>query len=658
MGYRQLTRSEIKLLELQYCYCEDWDKVLVTEHFSPEKVRNVSFSGEVKIGDLSGSIETGDGSKKSGGIDHAFISNTTIGNNVRISHVNNLSNYIIEDDVVIENVSELSVTGLTNFGNGSKLDILNEGGGRTLTIFDRLTSQIAYLQVCYRHDAQFQTRLQEVIDRYVQTKRALMGLIRRGARVYDCILLKNLIVGESVTLNGAFSLEDGTILGSSSNPSVVGVGVVAKHFIILEGSQVDSGAILDKCFVGQGVRLGKQFSAENSAFFANCEGFHGEAVSLFAGPYTVTHHKSTLLIGVMTSFFNAGSGTNQSNHMYKIGPVHQGILERGVKTGSFSYLLWPGRVGAFSVIIGKHYNNLDISDLPFSYVFESEGNSVLYPGKNLFTGGTRRDTLKWASRDRRKGNSKLDLIHFDFRGPYIVNKMLRAIEILRELDAKAPADQKYAAFQGVVIKRNQLANYIANYEMAIKICIGFAVVNRFETKLDQTTNIQFADLVQSDKSMYPKWLDISGLYAPQAVLEQVMMAVKNGQLDSVSAISEELHQIYEAYPDYSWQYFLCLIRQQTGTDNLTPAHFQQIIADWKAETTKLDRAILKDLYKEFDQSSRIGYGIDGDTAVRDADFYAVRGSYEEHDVIQRLEQEIVEIDQRANRLISILANLN
>jgi hypothetical protein len=236
--------------------------------------------------------------------------------------------------------------------------------------------------------------------------------------------------------------------------------------------------------------------------------------------------------------------------------------------------------------------------------------------------------------------------------------MLRAIEILRELDAKTPADQKYAAYQGVVIKRNQLANYIANYEMAIKICIGFAVVNRFETKLDQTTNIQFADLVKSDKAMYTKWLDISGLYAPQAVLEKVMMAVKNGQLDSVSTISEELQQIYEAYPDYSWQYFLSLIRQQTGTDNLTAAHFQQIIADWKEETTKLNRAILKDLYKEFDQSSRIGYGIDGDSAVRDADFYAVRGTYEEHDVIQKLEQEIVEIDQRASRLISILANLN
>ena len=94
-------------------------------------------------------------------------------------------------------------------------------------------------------------------------------------------------------------------------------------------------------FVGQGVQLGKQFSSENSLFFANCEGFHGEACSIFAGPYTVTHHKSTLLIAGIYSFYNAGSGTNQSNHMYKLGPVHQGVLQRGSKNGSFSYMRWP-----------------------------------------------------------------------------------------------------------------------------------------------------------------------------------------------------------------------------------------------------------------------------------------------------------------------------
>ena len=148
--------------------------------------------------------------------------------------------------------------------------------------------------------------------------------------------------------------------------------------------------------------LAKEYSAENSVFFANCGGFHGEACSIFAGPYTVTHHKSTLLIAGLFSFLNAGSGTNQSNHMYKLGPVHQGVVERGSKTGSDSYMLWPAKVGAFTVVMGRHYRNSDTSDLPFSYLIEHEDESVLAPGVNLRSVGTVRDARKWPKRDRRK----------------------------------------------------------------------------------------------------------------------------------------------------------------------------------------------------------------------------------------------------------------
>ena len=66
---------------------------------------------------------------------------------------------------------------------------------------------------------------------------------------------------------------------------------------------------------------------------------------MFAGPYTVSHHRATLLIAGYFSFFNAGSGANQSNHMYKSGPVHQGVHLRGCKFGSDAYVLLPASTG-------------------------------------------------------------------------------------------------------------------------------------------------------------------------------------------------------------------------------------------------------------------------------------------------------------------------
>ncbi len=85
-------------------------------------------------------------------IRNSDIFNCEIGDNVYISDVKLLSNYQIEDNVVIENVGQLAVEDKSSFGNGYELEILNEGGGRDLKIFDNLSSQIAYLLVLYRHD--------------------------------------------------------------------------------------------------------------------------------------------------------------------------------------------------------------------------------------------------------------------------------------------------------------------------------------------------------------------------------------------------------------------------------------------------------------------------------------------------------------------------
>ena len=107
--------------------------------------------------------------------------------------------------------------------------------------------------------------------------------------------------------------------------------------------------------MGQACVLKQNYSASDSLFFSNSQGMNGEASAVFAGPFTVTHHKSTLLISGMFSFMNAGSGSNQSNHMYKLGPIHQGILERGAKTTSDS-LFMASQGGTFLLFLDDIIN--------------------------------------------------------------------------------------------------------------------------------------------------------------------------------------------------------------------------------------------------------------------------------------------------------------
>jgi len=150
--------------------------------------------------------------------------------------------------------------------------VVNEGGGRGTTILDDLTSQTAYLQAMLRHDAKFIERLSSIIDNQVAEKRRERGNIGERATILHCGPIRNVCIGAFAQVQGVQSLENGTILSCKEHRTEVGGGVSAHHFILSEGARVDGAVMLDKAFVGQGVKLGKQFSAENSLFFANSEG--------------------------------------------------------------------------------------------------------------------------------------------------------------------------------------------------------------------------------------------------------------------------------------------------------------------------------------------------------------------------------------------------
>ncbi|MFH1213530.1 MAG: DUF4954 family protein [Candidatus Neomarinimicrobiota bacterium] len=654
MGYRNLTQVEIGTLENNGCRAENWDWIKVNTNFNSARIRNVSFDGKVEIGNFDGATEVKPGCLKNYGLYDSYIRNCTIADNVYIANVKNLVSYVVEEDVIIENVDDLIVTGETAFGNGTELEILNEGGGRVLSIYDRLTAQIAYLVTVYRHDKVLQTALAAMIDDYIATQKSNRGLIAKGVRIYNSNVLRNLRIGEKAVISGALLLEDGTIASCGADPAFIGEGVTARHFIVLSGSRVEGSVMLDKCFIGQGVRLGKQFSAENSAFFANCEGFHGEAVATFAGPYTVTHHKSTLLIAGMFSFFNAGSGTNQSNHMYKLGPLHQGIMERGSKTGSFSYQLWPARIGAFSVVTGKHYGNADTADLPFSYLTEKEGKSILTPAMNLLTVGTRRDSAKWPVRDRRKDTDKLDLLNFDFLSPYLIKKILRGIDVLKNLEETSRKDQEYVNYQGTQIKRLMLKGCSRYYDMALKIFFGNMVMKKIDL-LDNISWNNVRDMFSGlPEESVDNWIDLAGMLATDAELTETTMAIKQNKVNSVTMLEKALAQIHRNYDKSSWQFCLNLLLKRFATNALSVGQVCQVLNEWQENVVRLNSLIIKDAEKEFDHGSRIGYGLDGDDTVRDLDFAAVRGTLDDNKFILELKKESEQIVARAGLVIAAL----
>ena len=650
-GYRALKAAEVAALEAGGSSSENWAAVRVAEGFSPASVRRCSFSGQVQLGAFGPALTVAGASLPSG-VRDSSLHDCTVGDGALVQGVGLLAGYDVGPGACVLNCDRVSMDGESSFGNGVSIEVLNEGGGRELKIFERLSAQLAYMAVCYRHRPKLVAAIEHMADGWAAQRKSARGTIGAGARVLNCGTLQCVAVGPQATVDGAVLLRNGTICSKPEARTTIGAGVIATDFIIGTGSSVDGGAMVTRCFIGQGCRIGRQFSAENSAFFANCEGFHGEAVALLAGPYTVTHHKSTLLIAGMLSFYNAGSGTNQSNHMYKLGPLHQGVVERGSKTGSFSYMLWPARVGPFSAVLGKHYANFDTRNLPFSYINEEDGRSVVSPAINLFTVGTRRDGDKWPARDRRTDPDRLDLIHFPVLSPFTVGRILAGLAEISELYDAASREQTFVTYRGLSIRRLLCRTARKHYTLAARVYLGNLLAGRLERAGDR------ADALAAPQggAGAGEWVDVLGLLAPKAEVEAFCDAVEAGELADLPAVEAKLRAMHAAYADSEWTWAQGAWREVVGKTpaQMTAEELAAAVADWCDAAVKLNNMVIGDAEKEFAETARIGFGIDGDAAVRDADFGAVRGTFDANKFVRQLRQESDEIKTRADRLLAAL----
>ncbi len=637
MKYRDLTEAEIAQLESHGCTATSWDEVKVAEQFSPEHVRRVNFSGWVRLGSFEREFTLVGGLRRHSGIANATLHNVEVGDDCLIENIHNyIAGYTIGHDTIIENVDQIMVDGRTTFGNGTSVAVLNETGGREVMITDRLSAHTAYIMALYRHRPQLTRRLGEIADRYTQKYASEQGSIGPHSRIINTGLIRNVRISEHCTIEGAARLRNGSINSNASAPVRVGNGVICDNFIISSGSTIDEGAMLTRCFVGQACKLGHNYSASDSLFFSNCQGENGEACAIFAGPFTVTHHKSTLLIAGMFSFMNAGSGSNQSNHMYKLGPIHQGTLERGAKTTSNSYILWPARVGAFSLVMGRHVNHSDTTNFPFSYLIEQNNTTYLVPGVNLRSVGTIRDVKKWPKRDLRTDRKCLDCINYNLLSPYTAQKMLKGLETLQSLQRASGELSDEYAFHSAKIKNSSLVNGIRFYETALNKFLGNSIIKRLEA-IDFRSDEEIRQRLRPDTEVgRGEWVDLAGLIAPKSEVDRIVEQIEGGELGRLCEINEQWEQMHRNYYTYEWTWVYDHLEQFYGVspERMTAEDVIRIVERWREAVVWLDRMVYEDARKEFSLASRTGFGVDGSRTEKDMDFSEVRGDFESNPFVR------------------------
>ena len=361
----------------------------------------------------------------------------------------------------------------------------------------------------------------------------------------------------------------------------------------------------------------------------------------------------------MFSFLNAGSGSNQSNHMYKLGPIHQGIVERGSKTTSDSYILWPAKIGAFSLVMGRHVRHPDTSKLPFSYLIEKGSESYLVPGVNLKSVGTIRDALKWPKRDNRKDPEHLDMVNFNLLSPYTIQKMLTAIDVLRHLQESSGETSEVYSYQSACIKNTSLVKGINLYSKAINKFLGNSIIKRLE-------NIRFKSDEEIRERLRPDnnigtgdWLDLSGLIAPKSEIDRLISQIESEEIKTLEPIQQTFISLHKRYYDleWAWAYEVMQSWYHRSIDQITAQDITEIVNIWKDAVVSLDEMLYADAKKEFSMTAKTGFGIDGNTQQKNVDFEQVRGAFENNPFVKTVNEHIKAKTELGNELIDRIAHL-
>ena len=590
--YRPLTSEEIEVLKNNDCWAEDWTSVNVSENFKPNFMHRVMLYGEVNIGGFDKNVEVSQGFVKHSGINNATLRNVTVGDDCLIENVGNfINNYTIGDDCYISNISTMETTEGATYGEGNLVSVLNEVGEGNVILFSDLNSQLAAFMVKHFSDKELKEKIRLLIKSDIDTKMPERGQIGNNVKIINTKEITNCVINDFCEVNGASRLSDCTLLGSIHGNVYIGTGVIAENSIIAEGSSVINSVKIQDCFIGETCQLSNGFTASASVFFANSYMSNGEACAAFCGPFTASHHKSSLLIGGMFSFYNAGSATNFSNHAYKMGPMHWGILERGSKTASGAYLLMPATLGTYSVCFGKLMHHPDTRNLPFAYLIADGDKMFLIPGRNITTVGLYRDIKKWPKRDLRAPENRKSIVNLDWLSPFSVGEVLKGKKILENLREVTGDNVSQYLYHEYIIPASSLHKGIKYYDIALRIYMGAVlkrVLKRDPSITPPSTQIGLGD-----------WDDLSGLLLPVSEEERIINDLKDGNIETIQELIERFENIDANYREYQWAWTYKMICDYYGISEITLEDANRIHEDYIKARRSWIAEIKKDAEKEF-----------------------------------------------------------
>ncbi len=316
VSLRRLYKPEIDLLESLGNSARDWSRVQVADGFNPRRVRGCEFHGDVVLGRFTQLVPLAGGLEVVAGLSNSTVADCVIGHNALIRDVRLLANYVVGEEAVLVDCGRVTCSAATTFGNGLRVPVALEGGGREVELFAELDVELAAdVARPGRRRAEVAGYRAAVAD-YRTRAASDRGVIGAGAHVWSVPRLEDTFVGPAARVDGAAAVVRSTLLSTADEPVAVETGSLVTDALLQWGVRVTGQACVERSLLVESARVDRHGKVQNSVVGSNTEVAGGEVSSCVLGPFVGLHHESLLISTLWPGGRgNVGYGANVgSNH--------------------------------------------------------------------------------------------------------------------------------------------------------------------------------------------------------------------------------------------------------------------------------------------------------------------------------------------------------
>lgn len=674
-GWRHLRSDEIERLVKSGNSATSWDTVWVTEEFEPRMVRDNKFYGTVRIGRLSGGALQYHDLRLPVGITNSSIHSCDIGDYCAIHDVHYLSHYIIGSHCMLFNIQEMDTTDHAKFGNGIvkegereevrvRIQIMNETGVRSVMPYDGMITADAYLWGKYVDDRLLQQRLGDITQRTVDNHRGYYGEIGERCVIKNSSIIKDVKIGTDCYIKGASKLKNITINSSYDEPSQIGENVILVNGIVGYGCRIFYSCTAVKFILGNnsnlkyGARLIDSIMGDNSTISC-CE-----VLNNLIFPAHEQHHNNSFLIAsvIMGQSNMAAGATVGSNHNSRTNDGEI-VAGRGFWPGLCSSVKHSSRFASFTLLAkGDFPAELDIP-LPFSLVNNNVTDNCLevLPAYwwlyNMYA--LARNTWKYASRDKRR--TKVQNVEFNTFAPDTMGEVLAARHLLENCVGKAYlASGQGACVAGsspeevgrnllggdrrVVDGLTVLGEGMERSARPVRLLKVYDAYHAYGDMLVHyaVSNVMVADqegggavLEQLCGASFPEcpWVNLGGQLVQLPDLDGLRADIREGRLDSWSAIHERYDELWSRYPSDKLHHAVACLCRVLGVEVMTPALWQQVLAREEGIQRYMAEQVYVSRKKDHDNPFRAS------TCRNAEEFAAVFGEVDDNSFVKQMRDE-------------------